>query len=71
MDLNRANTEVNAADFLLFTNRGEFLPYDSGDKTNEYQFMDDNKILENTLEHYQRVRDTLKTLYKAKSKSNS
>lgn len=68
-DISRAEVELNAADFLLFTNSGEFL--EDKKKENEFKFMEDNKILEKTLENYKAIRNTLVALKTGKSKSNS
>ena len=56
LDITRADVELNAAEFLLFTNKGEFIPKDAEDKTNEYQFTDDNDMLQRTVDFHDRLR---------------
>lgn len=68
LDLNRADVEVNAAEFLLFANRGEFIPKDAEDKTNEYEFTDDNAMLKRTIKYHQELRANIQTLFENKRK---
>jgi len=70
LDITRAETEINAAEFLLFTNKGEFIPKDAEDKTNEYEFTEDNAMLKRTIDYYKDLRDTIQTLYKNKRKQS-
>jgi len=65
-DLHAVDVEINAAEFLLFTNKGEFIPKDAKDKTNEYKFTDDNAMLERTIKHYVNTRKYIKSLYDIK-----
>jgi hypothetical protein len=67
-DINKLNAEVNGAEFLLFTNKGEFIPKDAEDKTNEYEFTKDNKLLERSVEYYTKVRDKVRKLAEKKSR---
>jgi len=71
MDIVQAETEINAAEFLLFTNKGEFIPKDAEDKTNEYEFAKDNDMLVRTLEHHKKIRDNITNLYHNKKTKSS
>jgi len=72
LDLTRADAEVNAAEFLVFTNKGEFIPKDSKDKENEYKFTDDDAMLKRTLAHYKKLHNNIEILFKdKKDKKNS
>jgi hypothetical protein len=70
LDMTRIDTEVNAAEFLLFTNKGEFIPKDAEDKTNEYEFTKDNKMLERTVDFHKDLREKIQALYKDKRKKS-
>jgi len=70
MDMLRADTEINAAEFLLFTNKGEFIPKDAEDKKNEYAFIKDNAMLKRTVEYYKNLRNAAQKLYKDKKKKS-
>ena len=70
LDMTRADVEINAAEFLLFTNKGEFIPKDAEDKTNEYAFTDDNEMLDRTVAFHKELRDKIHTLYKNKKKKS-
>jgi len=63
LDLVRANAEVNAAEFLLFANKGEFISKDTKDKTNEYQFTEDNDMLSRTIKFHKGLNANIKKLY--------
>lgn len=65
-DMRVAEVVVNAAEFLLFVNKGEFIPKDSKDKENEYQFMDDNKVLKATKSSYIDKKEYIKSLFNGK-----
>ena len=70
MDITRAETEINAAEFLLFTNKGEFIPKDAEDKTNEYEFTKDNTILEQTVKFHKKLREDITKLYQNKKRNS-
>ena len=70
LDMTRVEAEVNAAEFLLFTNKGEFIPKDAEDKTNEYEFTKNNKMLEQTVDYHKKLRDQIHALYKDKRKKS-
>lgn len=61
-NLRRADCELDASEFLEFVNKGEFIPKDAEDQTNEYKFMDDNKPLVNNIKHYSNKREEIMTL---------
>ena len=65
-DLKKLEAELNAAEFLLFTNKGEFIPEDAEDKTNEYEFTKDNDFLERSVAYYTKIRDKVVKLSEAK-----
>jgi hypothetical protein len=66
LDMKRADTEVNAAEFLIFTNNGEFIPGDAKDKENEYKFTDDDSMLKRTLAYHKKIRKDVEVLFKNK-----
>ena len=66
LDMKRADTEINAAEFLIFTNNGEFIPDDAKDKENEYKFADDDSILKRTLAYHKKIRKDVEVLFKNK-----
>lgn len=70
-DISKVDCEINAAEFLEFTNKGEFIPKDAEDKTNEYKFTDDNKLLERSVDYYHEIKEEIQKLYNEKKKSNS
>lgn len=70
LDRTRAEIETNAAEFLLFTNTGEFIPSDAEDKKNEYVFTDDNKILEKTIAVHKHLKEGIEKLYNNKKKKS-
>lgn len=67
-DLKKLSIELNAAEFLEFTNKGEFIPKDAEDKTNEYEFTKDNELLERSVAYYKSVRDEVQKLSDEKRK---
>ena len=69
-DIRKLDVEVNAAEFLLFTNQGEFIPKDAEDKTNEYEFAKDNKLLERSVAYYTDVREEVRKLAEEKRKKD-
>lgn len=72
LDMTRADAEVNAAEFLVFTNKGEFIPKDAKDKENEYKFTDDDAMLRRTLAHHKKLHSNIEVLLKnKKNKKNS
>lgn len=72
LDMTGADVEVNAAEFLVFTNKGEFIPKDAKDKKNEYKFTDDDAMLKHTLSYYKKLRSNIEVLLKSKkNKKNS
>lgn len=70
-DTTKVDCEINAAEFLEFTNKGEFIPKDAEDKTNEYKFTDDDKLLERSVDYYREIREEIQKLYNEKKKSKS
>jgi len=68
LEITRAKAELNAAEFLLFTNKGEFIPKDAEDKTNEYEFTKDNAMLKRTVEFHSKVKNEIQKLYDKKKK---
>ena len=71
LDLSRASTEINAAEFLIFTNKGEFIPADAEDKKNEYKFTSDDAMLKRTLAFHKKLRSNIEMLFKNKKNKNS
>ena len=69
LDMIRIETEINAAEFLLFTNKGEFIPKDAEDKTNEYKFTDDIAMLKRTVGHHKKLHSNTQKLYQSKKNS--
>jgi len=70
LDVARAETELHAAEFLLFVNKGEFIPKDAKDKKNEYEFTDDNSVLERTIKFHDQLKNDIDELYKNKRKKS-
>jgi len=64
LDMQRAACEVNAAEFLEFTNKGKFL---KGNIKNEYKFTDDNSLLERTTRYYKSIKKDIDKLCAAKN----
>lgn len=62
MDKERVEVEQHAAEFLKYVNSGEFIAKDAEDKTNEYVFSEDNKVLVNTLKYYETVHKEISKL---------
>lgn len=63
----RAEMLVTAAEFLDFTNSGEFIPKDAKEQKNEYRFTEDEKSLKENIRNY---KDLLKRVNKfSKEKS--
>jgi hypothetical protein len=50
--LDRVKSELNAAEFLLYVNRGEFIKKDDKNQTNEYKFTSDEGVIKDTIEYY-------------------
>jgi len=71
LDMTRADAEINAAEFLIFTNKGEFIPKDAKEKENEYKFTDDDAMLKRTLGYHKKLRDDIEKLFKNKKNKNS
>jgi hypothetical protein len=71
LDMSRASAEINAAEFLVFTNKGEFIPEDAKEKENEYKFTDDDAMLKRTLSFHKKLRSNIETLFKNKKNKNS
>jgi len=65
MDKSKVTCELNASEFLEFTNKGKFL--EKKDAKNEYKFTDDNALLERTIKYYTTVKADLDKLCKVKS----
>jgi hypothetical protein len=53
----KADCELNASEFLEFTNKGKFL--EKKNAKNEYEFTDDNALLERTIEYYKAAKKDL------------
>jgi hypothetical protein len=70
LDITRAETELNAAEFLLFTNEGEFIPKGTKDTTNEYRFTEDKSLLDRTIVFHKHLKDDIKKLYTNKKKKS-
>lgn len=68
LEIIRTKTELNAAEFLAFTNKGEFIPKDAEDKVNEYEFTNDNALLKRTVAFYTKMRDEIQKLYDNKKR---
>lgn len=66
LDKEHADTIVNAAEFLVFTNSGEFIPKESKEKENEYKFTEDDAMLKRTLTFHKKICSDMNTLYKNK-----
>jgi hypothetical protein len=60
----QANCELNASEFLEFTNKGKFL--EKKNAKNEYEFTDDNALLERTIEYYKTAKKDLDKLFTSK-----
>lgn len=71
LDMTRADVEINAAEFLIFTNKGEFIPKDAKEKENEYKFTDDDAMLKRTLGYHKKLRVDIEKLFKNKKNKNS
>jgi hypothetical protein len=69
LDLTKVDCEINAAEFLEFTNKGEFIPKDAENKTNEYKFTDDDKLLERSVDYYHEIKEEIQKLYNEKRNS--
>lgn len=65
-DLKKIAVEVNAAEFLVFTNKGEFIPKDAEDKINEYKFTEDTALLSRSFKYYSDIQEEVKHLYEDK-----
>lgn len=70
LDITRAETELHAAEFLLFVNKGKFIPKDTKDKENEYKFTDDNSMLLRTVEFHDQLKEDINKLYRNKRKNS-
>jgi len=62
----KAGCELNASEFLEFTNKGKFLEKKNAE--NEYKFTDDNALLERTIKHYKAAKKDIEVLCKNKTK---
>jgi len=70
LDLNRVDAEINASEFLLYTNKGEFIPENAEDKTNKYKFTEDNALIERSIKYYKDLRKQISDLYNNKKKNS-
>jgi hypothetical protein len=52
-EISITKSEINAAEFMLFVNNGEFIREEDEDKTNEFKFVEDNTVLEATIKYYE------------------
>jgi len=50
---------LNAAEFLVYVNRGDFIPAEQEDKTNNYKFTEDQKLLEENFKYHKGVCEEL------------
>lgn len=66
IDRLKVGCELNAAEFLEYTNRGKFL--DKKNAKNEYKFTDDNELLERTVKYYKTAKDSMDKLCVTKKK---
>ncbi|TET61130.1 MAG: hypothetical protein E3J47_05850 [Candidatus Stahlbacteria bacterium] len=66
MDESKAKCELNASEFLEFTNKGKFL--EKKGAKNEYKFTDDNGLIERTIKYYKVTEKEINKLHKAKTK---
>jgi len=60
----KASCELNASEFLEFTNKGKFLEKKNAE--NEYKFTDDNALLERTIKYYKTAKKDIEVLFKSK-----
>lgn len=63
----RAEMLLTAAEFLDFTNSGEFIPKDAKDKKNEFHFTDDDKELKTNIKIQKKKLEHFKKLSAKKS----
>lgn len=66
MDESKVKCELNASEFLEFTNKGKFL--EKKGAKNEYKFTDDNGLIERTIKYYKATRKEINKLHKTKTK---
>lgn len=66
MDGLKAKCELNASEFLEFTNEGKFL--EKQNAKNEYKFTNDNALLERTTKYYKTVKKEIDELCMTKTK---
>lgn len=71
LDINRVDVELNAAEFLLFSNEGEFIPKDAEDRTNEYRFTEDTDLLKRTVKYHEALKIDILKLGEAKRTKSS
>lgn len=64
MDEAKVKCELNACEFLEFTNKGKFLEK-KGIK-NEYKFTDDDALIERTIKYYKTTKKEINKLHKTK-----
>lgn len=66
LDESKVTCEINAAEFLEYTNKGKFL--EKKNAKNEYKFTKDNALLERTIKYYKDVKKDISRLRAIKSK---
>lgn len=49
---------LNAAEFLVYVNKGEFIPSEQEDKTNEFKFTEDQALLDSNLKYHKEVHES-------------
>ena len=65
-DRSKVKCELNASEFLEFTNKGKFL--EKKNTKNEYKFTDDDALIERTIKYYNTVKKDIDKLCKTKTK---
>jgi hypothetical protein len=53
---------LNAAEFMVYVNRGDFIPSEQEDKTNNYKFTEDQKLLEENFKYHKGACDNLQKM---------
>ncbi len=65
LDEQKVKCEINASEFLEFTNKGKFL--EKKNAKNEYKLTDDNALLERTTKYYESIKKDINKLRAAKN----
>ena len=66
LDRSKVKCELNASEFLEFTNKGRFL--EKKETKNEYKFTDDDALIERTTKYYKTVKKDIDKLCTTKTK---